>query len=135
MAFNRQAAGEIFWECYKTVHGMRPRNHRFYEADCSDAEAQSIYESYLEWSEKTLQAERDREERDIKVFEEKISLIQNLMDCSRERAIYHYVVSLRPDAYDLRDPGYLCYVNSLPYSLESEIAPAAKQLLEELEDA
>lgn len=135
LKFNREAAGEIFWELYKTVTGMRPRGHRFYDADCSDAEAQSIYESYDKWAEETIERERAEEERQIANFEEKIALIQNLMDCSEERAIYHYVVSLKPEAYDLRDVGYLCYTNGLPYQLEYILAPAAKRLLEELEDA
>jgi hypothetical protein len=135
LKFDRKVAGEVFWEDYKTVTGMRPRAHRFYDADCSDSEAQSIAEAYSEWAEETLERERDEEERKIKVFEEKIALIQNLMDCSEERAIYHYVVSLKPEAYDLRDVGYLCYINGLPYHLEHVLAPAAKQLLEELEDA
>lgn len=135
LKFDRKVAGEVFWEDYKTVTGMRPRSHRFYDADCSDAEAQSIAESYSKWAEETIQREYDEQERQIKVFEEKIALIQNLMDCDEDRAIYHYVVSLKPEAYDLRDVGYLCYINDLPYHLEHVLAPAAKQLLEELEDA
>lgn len=135
LKFDRKIAGEVFWEDYKTVTGMRPRTHRFYDADCSDAEAQTIAETYSKWAEETLERERDKEEQQIKIFEDKISLIQNLMDCSEERAIYHYVVSLKPDDYELRDVGYLCYINDLPYSLEHILAPAAKRLLEEMEDA
>ena len=135
LKFDRKVAGEVFWEDYKSVTGMRPRNHRFYDADCSDAEAQSIAESYSKWAEETIQAEYDARNQAINAFWDKIALIQNLMDCSEERALYHYVVSLKPDAYDLRDVGYLCYINDLPYDLEYHLAPAAKQLLEELEDA
>jgi hypothetical protein len=133
--FNRKEAGEVFWELHKTVHGMRPRGHRFYDEDCSDAEAQSIYDHYCRWSDETIQRERDEEARQVANFEEKIALIQNLMDCDEDRAIYHYVVSLKPEAYDLRDVGYLCYINGLPYQLESVLAGAAEQLLEEMEGA
>lgn len=133
--FDRQAAGEIFWELYKTVTGMRPRGHEFYSAETSDARAEELFSFYSEASDRAIAHDREVDARAIAAFEDKIALIQNVMVCDRERAIYHYVMSLGADASDMRDPGYLCYINDLPYELENVIRDACKQLVSEMEDA
>lgn len=129
---------DLFSDLHKEVYGFRPRGHWFYDADTTDAERQAEWDHLCKVSERQFREEEEANARKLAQFESDVAKIQSIVNCSREQAIYHYVESLRPDAYDLRDAGYLCYCNDLPYELASVLAPACEELLkvmEMLEDA
>jgi hypothetical protein len=120
---------DAFSDFHKETYGFRPRGHEFYADGTTDERRQEIWDDLMDSHTREMNRERDATIRVVARFEQDIALIQNVMDCSREQAIFHYVQSLRPDKFDLHDPGFICYENDLPYELESVIAPACAELL------
>lgn len=125
---------DFFSDLHKDVYGFRPRQwNEFYLPETTDARRQEIFDDLVEYSKVVFERERQEKARQVAEFEKAISQIQNVVGCCREQAIFHYVESLRPSVSDLRDPGYICWLNDLPYQLESVIAPACKELLAVME--
>lgn len=120
---------DFYSDLHKDVYGFRPRYDEFYSPETSDERKQEMYDNLVEYSQVVFERERQEEARKFAQFEQDIANIQSVVNCCRDQAIYHYVQSLRPEDYELRDPGYLCYINNLPYALENVIRPACQELL------
>jgi hypothetical protein len=120
---------DVFSDIFKDTYGFRPDGHAFYAESTTDAQRQEMWDDLMDHNAYEMDRLRRETEKAIARFEKDIALIQSVVDCGREQAIFHYVQSLRPDTSDLRDPGFICFGNDLPLELESVIAPACAELL------
>jgi beta-lactamase class D len=116
MAFTFDA--NIVSDLHKDARGFRPKEgwwNTWNEAN--DQRKQEIWDSLAQESEAEFNAERAREARAIKDYEDQITLLITLGANDRKTAIRWIIDSLdtgRPDA------GYICYHLGLPYFTEYE---------------
>lgn len=126
---------DIFSDIYKEAYGFRPRGHRFYAESTTDEERQAIWDSVMEDQQSAYESECKREREAMAEFEKAIKDIQNIVNCGREQAIFHYVESLQLDSVDLRYGGdRVCYEVGLPFSM-AEVFEDACNELRKMEDA
>ena len=116
----------IFSDMHKDAYGFRPRNHRFYDADTTDAEKQRIWDAVCEDVEEAI--ERENNERDAAqvAWEDRIAKLCADHNIDRATAIRWDI-----DAEDARngdqiDVGYYCYLVGIRYENETAIKEELK---------
>ena len=65
---------EIFSDLHKDAYGFRPRDHRFYDEETTDAERQEIWDYMCQVIEDNIAAEKEHEARALRDFESQINL-------------------------------------------------------------
>lgn len=78
---------DLFSDVYKDAHGFRPRNHRFYDADTTDAERQRIWDYTLAEVERAIEEDRRLERLAIERFEKRIADLISIGAGDRETAV------------------------------------------------
>ena len=65
---------KIFSDLHKDAYGFRPRGHRFYDEETTDAERQEIWDYMCQVIEDNIAAEKEHEARALRDFESQINL-------------------------------------------------------------
>ena len=122
----------IFSDLHKDAYGFRPRGHRFYDADTTDAERQEIWDSVCEDLDREMQAERLREAKAVEFLEAQVQQNISFGAPDRDTAIRWILQALNLTEMDLRYGGsYICFELGLPYDMAGAFDPICKEMLKE----
>ena len=114
---------DLFSDLHKDAYGMRPRWHRFYDEETTDAERQQFWDWAIRDLDLRIEEDARREAAAIEEFEEGITLTMNVAGCDRATAIRY---QMEAGGYENEwDAGYICYCLGLPYhkGYEEEFQP------------
>jgi len=114
---------DLFSDLHKDAYGMRPRGHRFYDDETTDAERQQFWDTAIEDLDIREAEDKRREEAAIVSFEQGIAQIMKVAGVDRATAI-RYEMEAGGFEHEY-DPGYVCYCYGLPYhrGYEEEFKP------------
>lgn len=120
----------IVSDLHKEVYGCRPGQGWWREWNESTAgEKQAIWDYLCESHEAEMAAQRERDERAINEFEDRVLDMLGLGAPDRETAIRWIVYSLELSENDLLyGADYVCYCLGLPYSCSSMFTEAVELL-------
>lgn len=114
---------DLFSDLHKDAYGMRPRWHRFYEEDTTDAERQQFWDWAIRDLEIRIEEDRRLEEEAVARFEAQV--VSNLEMGAADRATaIRWILQAEGHTQEW-DMGYICFCLGLPYhkGYEEEFAP------------
>jgi hypothetical protein len=114
MISERDSIMSVWSDCYKDVHGVRPRwdvSGMTYEDFAAEID---VLQAELEL---VIQREREQEARAIAEFEQSVAVVIESGASDRETALRWLMDASEADG----DWKYFCYLNGLPYEYFDEI--------------
>lgn len=116
----------IVSDLHKAAHGFRPKADFWDMWEASNpTQKQKIWDDLCDEAQHSADEDARREQEAINDFEDRIALMMSIGATSRKQAIKWIVQSLAKDEnqdmeWIVADPGYVCYLLGLPYSMENE---------------
>ena len=115
----------IVSDLHKDAYGCRPRGDFWSRwTAASQDEKQAIWDDLIDCARETARLEKQREERQVELFEVRVLFTMESGAATRADAI-RWIIQAEgmEDEYDM---GYVCYCLGLPYSYEDEFRTVMK---------
>ena len=120
----------VFSDLYKEVNNFRPRGHRFYHPETTDAERQQMWDDLLVELDVVMDEYHAQIAAADVAFEAQIAANLGYGADSRETAIRWIVEAENFTDYDLRDGfGYFQYVTNVSDKYREEVSPIMEKML------
>lgn len=121
---------QIVSDLHKDAYGFRPREMFWAEwNNCTPDGKQELWDNLLEALDAEMEAQRQRDERAINEFEDRVDSLVQLGAPNRLTAIRWIVEGLELTETDLcYGPDYVCYRLNLPYSCAILFTEAVEEL-------
>lgn len=115
-----------FSDLYKDVHGVRPREHEFYDATTTDERRQEIWDYYCQMLDEELKREQNQKALAVEKFEDRLFRLIVLGAGDRETAIRWMADAYDPEMGELQIYEEIEFVLGLPYGyIKNSLGEAA----------